>query len=91
VEPEREPELDEEQESPLPDLMELANYFEQAGVGISREETFRIFLALKSLVDSNPIRSCRFWGMFTMLSHFVLVIHCVNYKEVFYQYSMLHQ
>lgn len=62
MEPEREPELDEEHESPLPDLMELANYFEQAGVGLSKEETLRIFLALKNLVDSNPIRSCRFWG-----------------------------
>ncbi|KAK3731868.1 hypothetical protein QZH41_008328, partial [Actinostola sp. cb2023] len=59
---EPEGELDEEHESPLPDLMELANYFEQAGVGLSREETFRIFLALKQLVDSYPIRSCRFWG-----------------------------
>jgi len=59
---EPEVELDEEQESPLPDLMELANYFELAGVGLNREETFRIFLALKQLVDSYPIRTCRFWG-----------------------------
>ena len=58
----RDPELDEEQEVPLPDLMELANYFEQAGVGIGREETFRIFLALKILIDTQPIRTCRFWG-----------------------------
>lgn len=61
-----EPELDEEPESPLPDLMELANYFELAGVGLSKEETFRIFLALKQLVDSNPIRTCRFWGKFDL-------------------------
>lgn len=59
----RDPEMDEEQEeAPLPDLMELANYFEQAGVGIGREETFRIFLALKILIDTQPIRTCRFWG-----------------------------
>lgn len=58
----RDPEMDEEQEVPLPDLMELANYFEQAGVGIGREETFRIFLALKILIDTQPIRTCRFWG-----------------------------
>ncbi|EDO48571.1 predicted protein [Nematostella vectensis] len=62
-EPEPDPELDEDLlESPLPDIMELANYFEQAGVGLNREETFRIFLALKQLVDSHPIRSCRLWG-----------------------------
>lgn len=59
----RDPELEEDQEeAPLPDLMELANYFEQAGVGIGREETFRIFLALKLLIDTQPIRACRFWG-----------------------------
>ena len=59
---EPEPDLDEEVESPLPDLMELANFFEQAGVGVGREETFRIFLALKQLVESYSIRTCRFWG-----------------------------
>ena len=59
----RDPEMEEDQEeAPLPDLMELANYFEQAGVGIGREETFRIFLALKLLIDTQPIRTCRFWG-----------------------------
>ena len=59
----RDPERDEElEEAPLPDLMELANYFEQAGVGIGREESFRIFLALKILIDTQPIRTCRFWG-----------------------------
>ena len=59
----RDPELEEDQEeAPLPDLMELANYFEQAGVGIGREETFRIFLALKLLIDTQPIRTCRFSG-----------------------------
>ena len=62
MEPEHEPELDEDHESPLPDLMELANYFEQASVGLSKEETLRIFLALKNLVDTNPIRTCRLWG-----------------------------
>ena len=53
---------EDQEEAPLPDLMELANYFEQAGVGIGREETFRIFLALKLLIDTQPIRTCRFWG-----------------------------
>ena len=60
--PEPDLEMDEEPESPLANLMELANSFEQAGVGLSREESYRIFLALKQLVDTNPIRTCRFWG-----------------------------
>lgn len=59
----RDPDMEEEQEeAPLPDLMELANYFEQAGIGIGREEIFRIFLSLKILIDTYPIRTCRFWG-----------------------------
>ncbi|MGH0141878.1 UNVERIFIED_CONTAM: hypothetical protein FKN15_004051 [Acipenser sinensis] len=49
-------------ETPLPNVMELAFYFEQAGVGLSREETYCIYLALKQLVDSQPLQKCRFWG-----------------------------
>uniref|UniRef100_UPI00398E6A2D radial spoke head protein 6 homolog A n=1 Tax=Pristiophorus japonicus TaxID=55135 RepID=UPI00398E6A2D len=48
--------------TPLPNVMELAFYFEQAGCGLGREEMYRIFLALKQLVDSQPLQKCRFWG-----------------------------
>lgn len=37
-------------------------YFEQAGVGIGKEETFRVWLALKQLVEKYPLDSIRFWG-----------------------------
>ncbi|XP_072499227.1 radial spoke head protein 4 homolog A [Notamacropus eugenii] len=53
---------DEIAESPLPNIMESAFYFEQAGVGLSTDETYRIFLALKQLTDTQPIQTCRFWG-----------------------------
>jgi len=55
-------ELEEEAESPLGNIMEQCFYFEQAGVGLGREEMIRIWLALKTLVDSHPIEHCRFWG-----------------------------
>ena len=58
-----EPENEEDVETPLPDLMNLNFYFEQAGVGLSREELFRVFLAVKQLVDSKPLQTIRFWGM----------------------------
>ena len=61
------PDADEELESPLPDVMELAHYFELGGVGINKEEMFRIFLALKNLVDTHPILKCRFWGKENLL------------------------
>uniref|UniRef100_A0A670Z983 Radial spoke head component 4A n=2 Tax=Pseudonaja textilis TaxID=8673 RepID=A0A670Z983_PSETE len=49
-------------ETPLPNVMETAYYFEQAGIGLSSEEYYHIFLALKQLVATHPIQTCRFWG-----------------------------
>ncbi|XP_028409722.1 radial spoke head protein 4 homolog A-like [Dendronephthya gigantea] len=64
---------DEEIETPLPDIMELAHYFHLGGVGINKQETFRVFLALKKLVDSNPILTCRFWGkMFGLQNNYYI-------------------
>ncbi|KAM8788313.1 radial spoke head protein 4 homolog A [Rhynchonycteris naso] len=53
---------DEIVENCLPNVMESAFYFEQAGVGLGTDETYRIFLALKQLTDTHPIQRCRFWG-----------------------------
>ncbi|NXN95142.1 RSH4A protein, partial [Rhinopomastus cyanomelas] len=53
---------DEIGENPLPNVMETAFYFEQAGIGLSKEESYLIFLALKKLINVQPIQFCRFWG-----------------------------
>lgn len=42
--------------------METAFYFEQAGIGVSKDEYYHIFLALKKLISAQPIQTCRFWG-----------------------------
>lgn len=42
--------------------MELCFYFEQASIGLNREEMIRVWLALKSLVDNYPLQHVRFWG-----------------------------
>eukprot|EP00794_Sanderia_malayensis_P018767 gene18767-20658_t len=55
-------ENEEEFDIPLPNVMELAFYFEQAGIGLAREELYRIFLSLKQLVFSYPLTSVKFWG-----------------------------
>ncbi|NWS57047.1 RSH4A protein, partial [Chunga burmeisteri] len=56
-------ELEEEiEETPLPNVMETAFYFEQAGIGLSKDESYHIFLALKKLISVQPIQTCRFWG-----------------------------
>ncbi|XP_019523825.1 PREDICTED: radial spoke head protein 4 homolog A isoform X1 [Hipposideros armiger] len=53
---------DEIAENSLPNVMESAFYFDQSGVGLGTDETYRIFLALKQLTDTHPIQRCRFWG-----------------------------
>lgn len=59
---EGEAEPEEDVETPLPNLMELCFFFEQAGVGLNREEVIRIWLALKNLVDTHNLQHVRFWG-----------------------------
>jgi len=53
---------DEEFEIPIPNSLHMAYFFEQAGVGLSREEIYKISLSMKSLVYTYPLQSARFWG-----------------------------
>ncbi|VEL16906.1 unnamed protein product [Protopolystoma xenopodis] len=62
VENEEEISLDEGIEAPLPDILYINFCFEQSGIGLCSEESFRIYIALKQLVDTYPIKSLRFWG-----------------------------
>ncbi|NXC86736.1 RSH4A protein, partial [Cercotrichas coryphoeus] len=60
---EEEEDLEEEMGQPsLPNVMETAFYFEQAGIGLNKDESYYIFLALKNLINVQPIQTCRFWG-----------------------------
>ncbi|XP_075814828.1 radial spoke head protein 6 homolog A isoform X1 [Microtus pennsylvanicus] len=78
---EGEQEMEEEvNDSPVPNIMETAFYFEQAGVGLSSDESFRIFLALRQLVEQQPIHTCRFWGKILGLSRSYLVAE-VEFRE----------
>ncbi|XP_040590228.1 radial spoke head protein 6 homolog A isoform X2 [Mesocricetus auratus] len=78
---EGEQEMEEEvTDTPVPNIMETAFYFEQAGVGLSSDESFRIFLALRQLVEQQPIHTCRFWGKILGLSRSYLVAE-VEFRE----------
>ncbi|CAD7692475.1 unnamed protein product [Nyctereutes procyonoides] len=78
---EGEQELEEEVvETAVPNIMETAFYLEQAGVGLSSDESFRIFMALKQLVEQQPIHTCRFWGKILGLSRSYLVAE-VEFRE----------
>ena len=71
---------DPEPEMPLPDLMDISYNFEQAGVGLGREETFKIFLALKNLVDTHTLQNVRFWGkIFGTVKNYIVAE--VEYRE----------
>ena len=67
-------------ESPLPNLMETAYFFEQAGIGLNREELVRIWLALKELNDSKPLQHIRFWGKVFGVEQGYIVAE-VEYRE----------
>jgi len=61
--------------------MNLTFYFEQAGIGLSREEMFRIFLALKQLVDTKPLQMVRFWGrdtFFLIVPYMISMLSTLN-------------
>lgn len=64
----------------MPNVMETAFYFEQAGVGLSSDENFRIFLALKQLVEQQPVHTCRFWGKILGIRRNYLVAE-VEFRE----------
>ncbi|XP_014051759.1 radial spoke head protein 6 homolog A [Salmo salar] len=67
-------------ETPLPNVSELGFFLEQAGVGLGREEMLRVFLALKQLVDSQPLVRCRLWGKILGTEGNYLVAEC-EYRE----------
>ncbi|NXW51767.1 RSH4A protein, partial [Nyctiprogne leucopyga] len=73
-------ELEEIGETPLPNVMETAFYFEQAGIGLSKEESYHIFLALKKLISVQPIQTCRFWGKILGLERNYIIAE-VQYHE----------
>ncbi|XP_059986552.1 radial spoke head protein 6 homolog A isoform X1 [Lagenorhynchus albirostris] len=78
---EAEQEMEEEAAgTAVPNIMEKAFYLEQAGVGLSSDESFRIFMALKQLVGQQPIQTCRFWGKILGLSRNYLVAE-VEFRE----------
>ncbi|KAJ3019554.1 Radial spoke head protein 4 A, partial [Thoreauomyces humboldtii] len=52
----------EETDGEIPDIMDLANLWEWAGVSFGKEETFMLFLSLKRLVTEKPLKSVRLWG-----------------------------
>jgi len=80
AEQDAEMEAEEEIETPLPNVMDLGFNFEQAGIGLGREELYRIFLALKQLVDTYPLQTVRFWGKIVGTADNYIVAE-VQYRE----------
>lgn len=41
------------------DMLQLLYYFEQAGIGLPKDEMFAIMLSMRRLIKSEPIASIR--------------------------------
>jgi len=63
-------------EVPLPNCLHLAYIFEQAGIGIGREDMFRMFLAMKQLTRDYALVSIRFWGKLFGIDANYYVVEC---------------
>eukprot|EP00049_Salpingoeca_infusionum_P017728 m.354140 g.354140 ORF g.354140 m.354140 type:complete len:489 (-) comp16930_c0_seq1:291-1757(-) len=53
---------EEDDEQIVPNMPQLMQYFESADVGVGADESFRIFMALKQLAETQPLKSVTFWG-----------------------------
>lgn len=66
-------EREEDFELPFSNCYQMSNLFEKAGVGLGREEMFRVFLALKQLALECTFVNVRFWGkMFGIQSDYYI-------------------
>jgi len=53
---------DEEDKGELPDVVYEQNIFRSFGEGLSETESYQIAVALKRLLDKEPLAKARFWG-----------------------------
>ena len=70
--------------------------FEQASIGLGREETQRIFLSMKQLVYNFPLANVRFWGKlkFSLPIVFKTLFETAdisNIKLTLFQHKLLHR
>jgi len=74
--------LDEDDDvtPPVANVVDTCKLFEDAGVGVGSEESFRIMLALKKLVADQPVTDVHFWGKIMGTERDYIVAQCV-YKE----------
>nr|CAH8828400.1 unnamed protein product [Trichobilharzia regenti] len=73
-EDDEEPVADESDEHPLPNVVENAFYFENAGIGIGCSETVALNMAIKALVNTQAVQSARFWGkIFGLIQNYYVV------------------
>ena len=58
----------------IPDIIELSNLWESAGVSFGKEETFVLFLSIKHLVEERGLKSVRLWGkIFGLNANYIVV------------------
>lgn len=60
--------------------MEEATALEWAGVGVTKEEAFRLMLSMKKLTDKHPLKSVRFFGKIMGLHNDYYIVES-EYKD----------
>lgn len=68
---------DDDTPQPIADLAETSKLFQDAGIGLGAEESFRVMLALKKLVAEQPVADVRFWGKIFGTQKDYLIAQCI--------------
>eukprot|EP00041_Stephanoeca_diplocostata_P008024 m.115188 g.115188 ORF g.115188 m.115188 type:complete len:494 (+) comp17138_c0_seq1:269-1750(+) len=67
---------DDDTPQPIADVVETSKLFQDAGIGLGAEESFRVMLALKKLVVEQPVTDVRFWGKIFGTEKDYLIAQC---------------
>lgn len=71
---------DNEATPPIHDVLNSCQMLEDGGVGLGKEETFRVYLALRQLMNEQPVTDVSFWGKVMGTNKDYLIAECV-YKD----------
>ncbi|CAH8480328.1 unnamed protein product [Heterobilharzia americana] len=84
AEEDEEPVADEDEEHPLPNIVENSFYFENAGIGIGRIESISLNMAIKGLVNTQSVQSARFWGKIygTIQNYYIVEVEFPEGEDV---------
>ncbi|KAI8909826.1 radial spokehead-like protein [Gorgonomyces haynaldii] len=64
----------EGEQGDIPDILDLSNLWQWAGISFGQENTFVLFLSIKKLVEEKQLKSVRLWGRIQGLHKDYLIV-----------------